>query len=99
MKIDYPDTLKDYTVLSGSFNPIHLGHFNLTCAAQQKVNSGNGIMFEIALKNADKAALSDPEKLAERVWLIKEMGRDYEGQVAVVLSNEPLFLEKVTHLK
>jgi len=79
MKIDYPDTLKDYTVLSGSFNPIHLGHFNLTCAAQQKVNSGNGIMFEIALKNADKAALSDPEKLAERVWLIKEMGRDYEG--------------------
>ena len=53
-------------------------------------------MFEIALKNADKGALHDPAKLTDRVFLIQ---KNYPDDVTVVLSHEPLFLQKVTYLK
>ena len=33
IQVEKTDLLKHYTVMSGSFNPVHMGHFNLARAA------------------------------------------------------------------
>ena len=98
VKVEQSSLLKNYMVMSGSFNPVHTGHFSLARIAQLKASQRNGIMFEIALKNADKGVLGDPEKISDRILLIEQLQKDYSDDVTVVLSHEPLFLQKVTYL-
>ncbi|KAJ9438353.1 putative nicotinamide mononucleotide adenylyltransferase [Diplonema papillatum] len=77
-------------VVAGSFNPLHEGHLAMAEAARAKVEqvSGTrpGVLFEIAVKNADKGNINH-QALADRV-------RQFRGKFPVVLSPFTLFVEK-----
>lgn len=46
--------LSNCTVLCGSFNPVHIGHYRLAKATHEQQENKGELVFEIALKNADK---------------------------------------------
>ena len=48
---------KPYIILSGSFNPFHIGHNNLLTAAE-KLSGRNGIL-ELSIFNVDKLKIND----------------------------------------
>ncbi len=75
---------KPYIILSGSFNPFHIGHNNLLTAAE-KLSGRNGIL-ELSIYNVDKLKIND-EKIMNR---ISKMPKDY----SILLSRNATFIEK-----
>lgn len=74
-------------LLPGSFNPLHKGHQQLAEIATQEL--GQPVHFELALINADKAAI-DLVEARQRISQFVNVG-------SVILSRAPLFSQK-THL-
>lgn len=75
-------------LLSGSFHPVHEGHWRLREAAMRHLE--RPVLFELPLANAEK----DPLALAEaRLRAVQFFGR-----AAILLSHAPLFVDKATRL-
>ena len=94
-QLDHGQTIEDSTVLSGSFNPLHIGHLKLAKVAHDVHKPANGIIFEITLNNADKGALDDISSITKRVLQFQppnsiDMGINF----SVVLTRAPLFIDK-----
>ena len=70
-------------ILSGAFNPLHVGHTGLVMAAAAYV--GREPRFELAVVNADKGSIP-VDKIIRRV-------EQFRGQ-SLILSREPLFSNK-----
>lgn len=79
-----PDAPVTGALLSGSFNPLHIGHERLAEAAARAV--GRLVMFELPILNPDKPPLGYAE-IARRT-------RQFRWRYPVVLSCAPLFVEK-----
>jgi hypothetical protein len=71
-------------ILSGAFNPLHVGHEGLVAAAARL--TGQPASFELAVVNADKGALSEVE--------IARRAAQFAGRHTLTLSREPLFVAK-----
>jgi hypothetical protein len=71
-------------LLSGSFNPLHVGHERLLAAAAALLNMPAA--FELPIVNADKAPLSHAEVLRRM--------RQFAGRYTAILSTAPLFVQK-----
>lgn len=88
----YPDGREEVdqpaegAILSGAFNPLHLGHEQLAQVAMNYLNMP--MLFELPVINADKGALL----LEEVVRRLKQ----FAGRYTVVFSRAPLFVEKAT---
>ena len=78
------DELRDITLLSGSFNPLHEGHRKLAEVAQ--TTTQETVYFELPLINADK----DPIDLSEA----HQRAVQFLGSAPLVLSRAPLFGHK-----
>jgi len=70
-------------LLSGSFNPSHVGHRNLRSVAEELI--GGPVHFELPLINADKPPLNCFE--------IEQRRRQFDD-VPLALSTAPLFVDK-----
>jgi hypothetical protein len=112
--LDEFDVFDDITIpatsliYSGSFNPFHDGHANLTRAALSELGDGNlststqrPVVFEIAMVNADKPSLSKDEIISRLMafsscgtatMLLRELG---VTNFAVAVTSRPLFSTKV----
>lgn len=71
-------------ILSGAFNPLHIGHEGLAAAAAQL--TGLAVAFELAVENADKGLLERAE--------IERRAAQFAGRHTLVLSRAPLFVQK-----
>ena len=71
-------------ILSGSFNPIHQGHIELSKLASDIL--GAPVAFEISVTNVDKPPLQADE--------IKKRVSQFERSETVILTCAPLFAEK-----
>ena len=71
-------------ILSGSFNPIHQGHIELSKLASDIL--GAPVAFEISVTNVDKPPLQAEE--------IKKRVSQFERSETVILTCAPLFAEK-----
>lgn len=71
-------------ILSGAFNPLHIGHEGMAAAAARL--TGLPAAFELAVVNADKGVL-EPEEITRRA-------AQFVGRHTLVLSRAPLFVEK-----
>lgn len=71
-------------ILSGSFNPLHMGHERLLEAAQSA--TGLPAAFELPVRNADKPPLQYAE--------IERRLAAFRWRYDVLLSDAPLFVEK-----
>jgi hypothetical protein len=71
-------------ILSGSFNPLHVGHLGMAAAAAHIC--GAPVAFELAARNADKGELPAAEA-ARRA-------EQFAGRAALILSTAPLFAQK-----
>jgi hypothetical protein len=71
-------------LISGSFNPLHVGHERLAHAAAEMLSLPAS--FELPVLNADKPPLSYAE--------IERRLDQFRGRYTVVLSREPLFVGK-----
>ncbi|HXV99942.1 MAG TPA: hypothetical protein VEC93_16105, partial [Anaerolineae bacterium] len=78
------ETLSHIALLSGSFDPIHLGHRKLAEAASKIL--GQDVYFELTLVNADKAQI-DVGEARRRI-------AQFSGQATVLLTCAPLFSQK-----
>ncbi len=78
------DTLSNVALLSGSFNPLHEGHKELSKVASLHLNQD--VIFELPLINADKPPL---EPLVLRKRAVQFLGFD-----TLVLSRAPFFNQK-----
>jgi len=76
-------------ILSGSFNPIHQGHIELSKLASGIL--GVPVAFEISVTNVDKSPLQPGE--------IKNRVSQFEKSETVILTCAPLFAEKSTIFK
>ncbi len=80
----HPDARVSGGILSGSFNPLHVGHERLAAAAAVMLNMP--VAFELPVLNADKAPLGYAEierRLAQFRW-----------RYTAVLSRAALFIDK-----
>lgn len=73
-----------HALLSGSFNPLHLGHEGMAAAAAKRL--GRPVAFELPLLNADKPPL-EPTEIERRL-------RQFTGRHTVWLTRAPLFHQK-----
>lgn len=71
-------------ILSGSFNPLHVGHLGMAAAAA--AISGQPVSFELPIVNADKGMLDAAE--------VERRAKQFAGAYGLVLSRAPLFVEK-----
>lgn len=78
------DGLAARAILSGAFNPLHVGHLELAAAASQR--TGLPQAFELPLMNAAKS----PIGLLEARRRVQQ----FAGRAPVVLTNAPLFADK-----
>lgn len=88
-------------IVPGSFNPPHIGHVQLALAALQAMPTAINpvIWFELSLTNADKPSLQ-PEAAVERVLQFFELAPQLQScQWGVLLTNAPLFAQKVDLLQ
>lgn len=74
-------------MLSGAFNPLHDGHLDLARVAGE--HFGVTPVFELALHNAEKAAIGLLEA--------RRRAQQFAAKAPVVLSNAPLFAHKAQH--
>lgn len=79
--------LKNATILSGSFNPIHHGHVELIKSANMLAKNER-VLLELSLVNADKGkvALEDLQKRVK--WI-------HDEKFDVLLTNLPKFIDKI----
>lgn len=70
-------------ILSGSFNPLHVGHRNMRAAAEEI--SGHPIVYEMTLQNADKPPLD---------WLTLSLRSRQFSAGELLLTRVPTFSEK-----
>ncbi len=77
-------TLRGVAVLSGAFNPLHIGHIHLARAAATHLH--RRVVFELPVINADKGALSHTE-------ICRRMGQFHQPW-QLVLTRQPLFAQK-----
>jgi nicotinic acid mononucleotide adenylyltransferase len=91
-------------IFPGSFNPPHNGHVQLPQAAlkglQQDgtIHPNQIVWFELSLKNADKAPL-EADTVVERLQHFLTLAEDMAShQWGIVLTNAPLFAQKVNLL-
>ena len=71
-------------LVSGSFNPVHAGHWALLQYARER--SGAAAAFELSVVNVDKPALSISE-------VRRRLGQ-FHGRAPVWLTKAPTFVEK-----
>ncbi len=71
-------------LLSGSFNPMHMGHRKLADAAAEL--TGERVDFELSISNADKPEI-DPATIRDRL-------RSIGAQRRIVLTRSPIFFGK-----
>jgi hypothetical protein len=78
------ETLPGVALLSGSFNPLHVGHQRMAEAAEAML--GQPVYYELPLVNAEKAPLDAGEARRRLV--------QFSGWATVMLSRAPLFSQK-----
>lgn len=71
-------------ILSGSFNPVHVGHMELASAAKRILK--RGIAFEISVANVDKPNLTEN--------VIEARASQFIGKSKLLFTLAPLFSEK-----
>ena len=71
-------------VLSGSFDPLHVGHRDLADVASETLEMP--VTFEMSVANVDKPTLAVPA--------VRERLRQFAGMYDVVLTKAPTFAEK-----
>lgn len=79
-----PRGLPAPSVLPGSFNPMHTGHFQLADAAEEI--TGAPVDFELSVTNADKPGI-EPKEVRDR---LRRIGRGRR----ILLTRAPFFSEK-----
>ncbi len=79
-----PNGRPDGAVLSGSFDPLHVGHRELATVASETLEMP--VTLEMAVANVDKPPLSAP--------VIRERLEQFTGIYDVVLTKAPTFAEK-----
>ena len=80
----YEDAKFSGAILSGSFNPLHLGHLKLAETAKQLL--GKEAAFEISAANVDKPPLKSKE--------IKKRVQQFRNKATTLVSFAPLFSQK-----
>lgn len=78
------ETLPGVALLSGSFNPLHVGHERM--AQEATVMLGQPVYYELPLVNAEKAPLNTTEA--------RRRLTQFAGWATVLLSRAPLFSQK-----
>ncbi len=71
-------------LLSGAFNPLHLGHRQMACTAAEML--GQEVYFELPLVNADKAPIAPTEA--------RRRAAQFAGWGTLLFTNAPLFSQK-----
>ena len=79
-----PDGGRNGALLSGSFDPLHVGHRELASVASETL--GMAVTLEMSIANVDKPPLSAP--------VIRERLEQFAGIYDVVLTKAPTFAEK-----
>jgi hypothetical protein len=74
----------EVALLSGAFNPLHEGHIRM--AQKAEVLLGMPVLYELPVVNADKGTLPASE--------VEQRLEQFRGRFGIVLSAEPLFVEK-----
>jgi len=72
------------TLLSGSFNPLHIGHLGMAAAASKRL--ARPIAFELSAQNVDKPPL-------EAAVVLGRVAQ-FAGEHPIYVSNAPTYLEK-----
>jgi len=85
--MDTDRTLEGLAVLSGAFNPMHVGHTQLARAAAAHLH--RRVVFELPVLNADKGALSHTE-------ICRQLGQ-FHRPWELVLTRQPLFAQKAAY--
>jgi hypothetical protein len=78
------ETLPGVALLSGSFNPLHVGHERM--AQEAAVMLGQPVYYELPLVNAEKAPLNTTEA--------RRRLTQFAGWATILLSRAPLFSQK-----
>jgi hypothetical protein len=78
------DAAPPAALVSGSFNPVHHGHFGLAAAAERRL--GTPVAFELAVVNADKPPLPPAE--------VRRRLRQFTWRAPVWLTRAPTFAAK-----
>lgn len=81
-----PISVRDATVLSGSFNPLHSGHRALLTTAMAYTYQPG--FYELSVVNADKPALPYTTALTR--------SRQFRGEQPLLLSRAPRFVDKAS---
>ena len=79
-----PNGMPNGAVLSGSFDPLHVGHRELATVASETLSMP--VTLEMSVANVDKPPLSAP--------VIRERLEQFTGTYDVVLTKAPTFAEK-----
>ncbi|MBM01998.1 MAG: hypothetical protein CL762_04705 [Chloroflexi bacterium] len=83
-QINTDDFLKESTILSGSFNPLHNGHIGLLKTAKNMTKLD--AFFEISISNVDKRNIN-LEDLNSRIKQFRSVGK-------LLITNSPTFEDK-----
>ncbi len=83
-KMSEHDTLDNCLILSGAFNPLHLGHIKLAESANKLLNKN--VLFDLSVMNADKGLMTVSE--------ICSLLDQFDPSQQVVLTRKPLFSQK-----
>ena len=80
-----PKGMPNGAILSGSFDPLHVGHLELANVASETLSMP--VTLEMSIANVDKPPLS--------AHVIRERLEQFAGEYDVVLTKAPTFAEKV----
>jgi hypothetical protein len=81
--------LKSQLIVSGSFNPVHLGHVKLLDASMRTLQATHGA-YELSAFNADKPPLT--------IDVILERAAQFAGLGDIYITNAPTFVMKAKFL-
>jgi hypothetical protein len=79
-----PRPTEPMTILSGAFNPLHEGHLKLGQVSAQR--TGQPLVFELTVVNAEKPALAEAD-------ILRRMAQ-FAGRWPVLVGNRPNFVGK-----